>query len=234
MFRFGSSIALDGETLVVGSPGAHDGLGEVLVYKRKLWISDQFLIDQVIVAPAEARAFGYSVGASDDAAVVGAPESMHPLRLRSLLRRGGPLGPDGTPASMLRSGAAYVYDRQDFFSFYGASPRSELAPSGAYAGDRAGITVGVSGHVAVVGSSRQTLDEGRPRHEVQVLMLDADSGPMSREWRLRWRSERRSTDLRAPELARHLGMDPATSTWVPRSSRPLAVDATASQVREAL
>lgn len=231
---FGSAVALDGESLVVGAPGAEDGQGRVYVFKRKLWISDQFLIDQVLVAPTEARLFGHAVAAADDLVVVGAPESLHPLRLRALLRRSGPLGPEAQPASVLRTGAAYVYDRDDFFGFYSSAPRSELAPSGAYEGDRAGLSVGVSGHVAVVGTSRLTQDAARPRHEVQVVMLDAEEGPMSREWRLQWRRERRSTDPRAPTRPTELGVNPKDSKWVLRSSRPLAVDATASQVREVL
>jgi uncharacterized repeat protein (TIGR01451 family) len=66
--RFGLSVSISGETLVVGAPGA--GAGAAYVFRRSVttWVQQQ-----KIVAPAGALQFGQSVAISGDTLVVGAP-----------------------------------------------------------------------------------------------------------------------------------------------------------------
>ena len=65
--QFGRSVAIDGETLVVGSPG----LGIVYVYERNAGGTGQW--DLVAELTAEGEAFGTSVAINRDTIVVGAP-----------------------------------------------------------------------------------------------------------------------------------------------------------------
>jgi FG-GAP repeat len=133
--RFGKSVAIDGDTIVVGANGANSGIGDgdkvpfagaayvfvrsgdVWTQQQKLWASD----------PAGGEQFGESVAISGDTAVVGAPS-------------------DDDAGN--NSGSAHVFVRS------GTTWTEEqiLTASDAAAGDSFGNSVAVSGNTAVMGA----------------------------------------------------------------------------------
>jgi len=79
--RFGFSLARDGDTAIVGVPGANDlseGGGAAIVYTR---VGDEWMNQGSLVASNsfEGDALGYSVSISGDTAAVGAPGQYLPL-----------------------------------------------------------------------------------------------------------------------------------------------------------
>lgn len=69
---FGFSVALDGDTLVVGAPGTANRRGAAYVYRRGAsgWMLEASLLDS---PPAPQAEFGHSVAIDGDTLVVGAP-----------------------------------------------------------------------------------------------------------------------------------------------------------------
>lgn len=130
--RFGTSIALGGNVLVIGAPGQDcavgDDCGAAYVYRfnKGTWTLEQELR---AFDAASADRFGYSVSASNDAIIIGAD-----LRDCS----GG-----------ADCGAAYIYRYKD--SAWGEE--QQLGAS-SVAGDRFGVAVSVSGDAALVGVVR--------------------------------------------------------------------------------
>jgi len=133
-FLFGSSLALAGHTLVVGSPGERGNAGEADVYTRVggIWpvVPNVELTDP---AGQAGDSFGSSVAASPGTTVVGA---------------------DGTSAN---NGAAYLYTPSG--GVWSNTPSGTLT-SGTSAPDLFGDAVGVSGHNVVVGAPGATSSQG--------------------------------------------------------------------------
>src|SRR6185503_19688910 len=126
---FGDSVAVSGDTAVVGAIGDDDGgtsSGSAYVFVRSagVWSQQQKLTASDALAGDE---FGYSVAVSGDTAVVGA---------RS----------DSDAGTF--SGSAYVFVR----SAGVWSQQQKLTASDAAAGDFFGFSVAVSGDTAVVGA----------------------------------------------------------------------------------
>ena len=127
--EFGYSVAVSGDTAVVGapyddSPAANVGSAYVFVRTGGTWAQ------QATLSASDAGAndiFGYSVAVSDDTAVVGAAF-------------------DDSPAS--EAGSAYVFVRS------GGSwgQQQKLTASDPAAGDSFGISVALSGATALVGA----------------------------------------------------------------------------------
>ncbi len=127
--RFGSAVALSGETAVVGAPGHaaggdDSGAAYVLSFDGSSWAQDEILI------PADAQPgarFGAAAAAGLNLVVVGAP---------------------GDDAGGPESGSAYVFRRQ------GAAwvQEHKLVPVGNPAGDEFGAAIDVAGDVLVVGA----------------------------------------------------------------------------------
>jgi FG-GAP repeat len=129
---FGSSVAISGETVVVGAPfddeGAGDNLrGSAYVFVRSggVWSQQQKLEASDAAPFAE---FGYSVAISGETVVVGARIS------------DGPAG--------LNQGSAYVFVRSGGVW----SQQQKLEASDAVASDQFGFSVAISGETVVVGA----------------------------------------------------------------------------------
>lgn len=128
---FGNSVAVSGDTAVIGAYGNGDeGGAYVFRFDGLRWVEEQKLIPQ---DGAFGDNFGYAVAVSGDVALIGA------------------YGVDDGGTS---SGAAYV------FRFDGSAWREEqkLSASDGEAYDFFGVAVGLSGDVAVVGA--YLADEG--------------------------------------------------------------------------
>lgn len=157
---FGSSVALDANTAVVGSPGLNGAspntaAGAVFVFVRapgtRVW-REQALLRAGDAAPFDA--FGFSVDVDADTLVVGAPsESSNATGVDG----------NGLNTSAMASGAAYVFVRGggSWFqqAYFKATNTGEQ--------DRFGTSVAVSGDLVVVGapgedSSQGGLDENLP------------------------------------------------------------------------
>jgi hypothetical protein len=125
--HFGTMVALDGDTLVVGAPYAgpsHSGAAYVYVRSGGTWTLEQKL--EQTGTPLD-QAFGYAVALSGDTVVVGAPD-----------RDNGLVDP----------GAAYVFVRSGGVW----TEQQRIAPADPTAHARFGRFVGVSGDAAVIAS----------------------------------------------------------------------------------
>jgi len=128
---FGFSVAISGETIVVGAhnddgaAGSHQGSAYVFVRSGGVWSQQQKL--ETADAAAQDN-FGYSVAISEETIVVGAR------------------GDDG--AGGLAQGSAYVFVRSGGVW----SQQQKLEASDAAAGDGFGTSVAISGETIVVGA----------------------------------------------------------------------------------
>ncbi len=126
---FGTSVALDGNTLVVGAQ-THDGgvadAGAAYVFVRN---NGAWTVQQKLVASDRAASdyFGAAVAVSGQTVLVGAPHA-------------DPKGPS--------SGASYAFVRTGTTW----SQQQKLVPSGTAAGDRLGCAVALSGERALIGA----------------------------------------------------------------------------------
>ena len=129
--EFGTAIALQDDTLIVGSPG-DDGsgpnAGAAFVYRRdgRAW-----QLESVLRAPGgvEFDAFGFSVGLSGDSAIVGAP-----------FHDGGDF----------EAGAAYLFERSEATW----APGTRLLPADPAMGAWFGRAVALTPNFAVIGAPR--------------------------------------------------------------------------------
>ncbi len=146
--EFGYSVAISGETVVVGARG-DDGLGVdqgsayVFVRSSGVWSEQQKLLDLDDVGDS---LFGCSVAISGDTVVVGA--------------RGwdGPGGVDqGAADIFVRSGGVW-------------SHQWKLIPSDAAADDQFGFSVAISGETVVVGARRDNAGAGIDQGSAYVFV----------------------------------------------------------------
>ena len=130
--NFGWSVAISGDTVVVGAPwhttGGNYQAGQAYVYVRSgtAW-SEQAMLAASNGAPYDN--LGYSVAISGDTVVVGAPAH-------------------DTAGGITNSGQAYVYVR----SGTSWSEQAKLTASNGAAGDQFGWSVAISGDTVVVGA----------------------------------------------------------------------------------
>jgi hypothetical protein len=149
--RFGTAVALSGDTLVVGAPGEeHVGAGVdpaavgeedeqgaafVFVHGGGGWTRQAYL---KAAWPSDYLRFGYSVAISGNVVVVGAPDE-----------DGGGTGVDSPGGSWSpEAGAAYVFVRREGSWAF----ESYLKATHTGAGDEFGIAVAVDGGTFVVGA----------------------------------------------------------------------------------
>ena len=130
--RYGYSVATDGDTIVVGSPGE----GAAYVYTRPDTGWSDVSSPAKLTAPriASGSRFGHAVSLSGDSIVVGDPQG------------GGP-------------GVAYVYTKPDT-GWADTSSAAKLTASDAVSGDRFGYAVSASGDVVLVGAPGNENGEG--------------------------------------------------------------------------
>ena len=152
--QFGYSVAISGDTAVVGAYGDDDGgiqSGSAYVFQRDQGGVDNWGQPKKLTA-SDATAgdqFGFSVAISGDTVVVGARYD-----------------DDGG----LDSGSAYVFQRdQGGLSNWGELKK--LTASDAAAGDQFGYSVAISGDTAVVGASRND-DGGTQSGSAYVFQRD--------------------------------------------------------------
>lgn len=154
---FGFSVAISGNTAIVGAPFGGDGRGKAYVYFRDEngdWVEQAKL---AAVAPTAGDRFGYSVGISGDTAIVGS----------------FPIGAGRT------QGAAYVFSRAgDVWEL-----PYPLIPSDPAPGDTFGFAVAISGDTAVVGAPIKTID-GKLVQGAAYLFARSDSGWLQKGPRL--------------------------------------------------
>ena len=122
---FGESVAISGNTLIVGAPGTDSGTGAAYVYvaDARGWPTTPSV---TLHGPTARGAFGFSVAISGATAVVGAPDSG-------------------------RAGTAYVYARGT--SRWPTKPAATLPDPTATAADGFGQAVAVSGNTIIAGAS---------------------------------------------------------------------------------
>ena len=152
--NFGTSVAVSGNTLVVGAPlddvlaaGADEGSAYVFVRSSGTWSEQAHLVAS---SPAAIDYFGSSVAVSADTVVVGVPR-------------------DDTPAFGGNSGSAYVFARS------GATwpQQVQMFASDAISADEFGTSVAVSGDTAVVGAAFDDTPAGADAGSAYVSRLVA-------------------------------------------------------------
>ena len=136
--RFGRSVAISGDTVVVGSAqdddaGPNSGSAYVFVRPAGGWTSVANMTEDAKLVASDAASshlFGVSVGVSGEAIVVGA------------------FGADGV---IIESGAAYIFVRP-VTGWADNSEDAKLTAGDGATNDRFGFSVGISANTAVVGA----------------------------------------------------------------------------------
>jgi len=132
-FFFGFSVAIDGDSALVGAaPGFEPGGAYVFVRSGAAWTQQQKLSAN---GGAPSAIFGWAVALSGETAIVGAPFD--------------------TPAGV-KSGAAYVFVR----SGASWSQQAQLTAADGAAGDQFGGSVALDGDLALVGASLNAGENG--------------------------------------------------------------------------
>jgi hypothetical protein len=147
--RFGSAVAISGDTIVVGAPqedsngptqsnnsASNAGAAYVFFRSNGVWSQQGYLKAS---NPGSIDLFGSSVAISGDAIVVGSPQESS---------SGKGIGGDQTDNTASAAGAAYVYRR------YGETWNQEsyVKASNTAANFKFGTAVGISGDTLVIGS----------------------------------------------------------------------------------
>lgn len=147
--RFGASVALDGDTLIVGRPGSAPGQGAVHVFER---VSGSFVEKHKLEPPTPqmtlADYFGYSVAIAGDRLVVGAP------------------GREVNGAT--GAGAVYVFERGQSFVLASVLPAPAPEKNGLF-----GISIAIDGSILAIGApGRLETDPDGPT-EGKVFFYDS-------------------------------------------------------------
>lgn len=118
--KFGGSVALNGDTALIGAPGDDDWKGSAYVFIRSgsAWSHQA----KLLTADMDASIFGGSVSLEGDTALIGAP-----------------LGSGGSAYIFTRSGTMW-------------SEQAKLQPTDVVIGDEFGVSVALEGDTAVVGA----------------------------------------------------------------------------------
>ena len=140
--NFGTSVAIDGDTLVVGAPGASQGQGAIYVFERSAgsWLQTARLQAPY---PTIGDGLGVAVDMAGEWAVAGATGE-----------GSGAVGVGGDQADESKpgSGAAFVYHRQDGAWAFEAY----LKASNTDASDHFGVSVAMDGEAILIGTRNET------------------------------------------------------------------------------
>ena len=172
--EFGAALAVDGDRLLVGSPGRADGVGGAYIFERGdngAWAQT---VEFVPPADREIRGAGSSVALSGDAVYLGAPSDAGPGavlrfptaggsatlltspvvsaidRFGASLSLTGDLVYVGAPGTRGDRGAAYAFDAG--FPATGPSPTTILALPDGRGGDAFGTSLSASGTSVLIGA----------------------------------------------------------------------------------
>jgi uncharacterized repeat protein (TIGR01451 family) len=156
---FGRSVALDGDTLIVGANRANSGTGAAYVFTRSgaTWAQQQRLVAQ---DAALDDFFGGSVAISGDRLVVGAERADVGV----------------SPDTKRDVGAAYVFRRTGVGAWL---QQTKLLPSTYVNDDNFGISVAISGASIVVG--QPFLGEGVGSNKGAAIVFTEDAGTWTRQ-----------------------------------------------------
>jgi hypothetical protein len=138
-YEFGASVAVDGDTMIVGAPndkvGANINQGSAHVYR---WTGSGWTWEATLTATGGAAAdrFGISVALSGDTAIVGA-----------YVDDVGANTNQGSAYIFTRSGTTWTQQAQ-----LTATGRLLRPATGGAAGDHFGVSVAISGDTAIVGA----------------------------------------------------------------------------------
>ena len=143
--EFGYSVAIDGNTAVVGAPGSNSNAGAAYVFVfTEAAAADDGVWSQVAKLTASDGAatdeFGYSVAVDGDTIVVGA-------HLENANDDDQVITDD-----VADSGAAYVFTKPESGGWADATETAKLTAFGAAESDEFGISVAVHGETVVVGA----------------------------------------------------------------------------------
>ena len=194
--EFEAALAVEGDRLLVGSPGRDGGRGGAQVFERDG--DGRWTQTAVFVPPGdqEIRGAGTAVALSGDAVFLGAPSDAGPGAVLRFPAAGGlpavlpsptPSTPDrfgaslsldgdhlfvGAPGTGGDRGAAYAFHAD--FPATGASPTATLALDGGSGGDALGTSLTASGASVLVGAPGADAGAG-----AAILFTRGDDG----EWR---------------------------------------------------
>ena len=172
--RFGHSVAVVGDTVVVGAYGDDGNRGAAYVFTKTggAWTSTTTAA-KLTASDGEANdEFGVSVAVDEDTVAVGA--HLHDLDV------------DG--ASMLDAGAVYVFTKPAA-GWTSSTESAKLAATDGAAGDEFGISVAIDGDTVVTGAYRDDSmatdsDDGLDSGSVYVFDRDPESGKWSQTAKL--------------------------------------------------
>lgn len=146
--NFGHSVALEGNTLIIGSPYANNNTGSVYSFKR-VTVGSTFIYDQILLPPiGELQIndlYGWSVALEDNTAVVGAiqHDSSDTIYL------GNEIPPLDSP-KQLNTGAVYLFQRRD--ANIGFIFLEKLIPTNVKEADQFGYSVDINSKTIIVGA----------------------------------------------------------------------------------
>ena len=194
--EFGAALAVEGDRLLVGSPGRDGGRGGAQVFERGddgQWVQR---VEFVPPADGEIRGAGTTVALSGDAVFLGAPSDAGPgVVLRFPAAGGSPaLLPSPTPSTPDRFGASLSLDgdllfvgapgtggdRGAAYAFHADFPATDASPTATLAlpegrgGDAFGTSLTASGAFVLVGAPGADAGAG-----AAILFTRGDDG----EWR---------------------------------------------------
>ena len=172
--RFGHSVAVVGDTVVVGAYGDDGNRGAAYVFTKTggAWTSTTTAA-KLTASDGEANdEFGVSVAVDEDTVAVGA--HLHDLDV------------DG--ASMLDAGAVYVFTKPAA-GWTSSTESAKLTATDGAAGDEFGISVAIDGDTVVTGAYRDDSmatdsDDGLDSGSVYVFDRDPESGKWSQTAKL--------------------------------------------------
>ena len=136
--RFGISVAVEGDTAVIGAPGDDDsgtGSGSVLVFAKDLSGGWNQTVKLVASDSTAGDNFGISVAINSDTALIGANHNG------------------------AGSGSAYVFVKPDS-GWVSASQAAKLVPSDSTVGDNFGISVAINSDTALIGANHNGAGSG--------------------------------------------------------------------------
>ena len=158
---FGTSVALDGDTALIGAPGNDDNgidSGSFYVFTRDAQGAWNAGVKLTVNDGGPGDSLGVSVAVDGDTAVVGAYQH-------------DPIDPDSDPISpsyLLDAGAAYVFTESSGVW----SRQAKLTADDGAAGDYFGYSVAVEGDTAVVGAYRDD-DQGSDSGSAYVFTRES-------------------------------------------------------------
>ncbi len=189
--KFGTSVAKDGNTVVIGSPNAFDGKGAIYVFTRR--ISNSVFIGAQVFSPyfvsltPDSR-FGSSVAIHENTMVIGAIGYAH----NSVY-----LGNDSAVTSRTESGAVFVYNRPSTNLDFKLN--EILRPSNVKEYDHFGYKVELEDNALIVSSMQSFASDLTPSKAIIEIQTVADYNkePLGGYFRLQWKSSNSTASARS-------------------------------------